>query len=402
MNSQLNILLDAHPLTPPRSGVGRYTAGMAQALMTREDINLEAVYQQRVLSGVELGHLVADEIATGTPAQQKTRYMTTLKTGLRGIARKTAPDAARRVLRRYRDYQFTRLTRSLGQTHIHHAPNFLPMPFEGPVVITVHDLSCFDHPEYHPNDRVAEMQRLLPKALARADSVICVSSATRQALLRWFPENANKAVVIPPGIDSPFFQTQNIANTRQVLRPYQLDYNGYFLCVGTLEPRKNLPVLFRAYAQLSPELRATLPLVVAGSEGWLTGEVHAAAQQLKKRGELRFLGFVPDADLPALYHGALGMCYPSRYEGFGLPVAEAMACGTPVIAGNRTSLPEVVGDAGLLVDPDDIDGFANYLHALATDKQMRDRLSETGRQHSEQFSWGGCAERLAGLYASLR
>jgi len=175
----------------------------------------------------------------------------------------------------------------------------------------------------------------------------------------------------------------------------------YVLSVGTLEPRKNLPALFAAHAGLPEALRQRFPLVVAGMRGWHQAEALNASSAAMARGELRLLGYVPDAAVPDLYAGAAAFAYPSRYEGFGLPPLEAMASGVPVITSNRTSLPEVVGSAGLMVDPDDVDGLREGLRRLLEDRVFAATLGEAGRLRSRSFSWERCARETQAVYAKV-
>jgi alpha-1,3-rhamnosyl/mannosyltransferase len=186
-----------------------------------------------------------------------------------------------------------------------------------------------------------------------------------------------------------------------VLAGFGLTPGGYVLSVGTLEPRKNLTALFAAYAGLPAELRQRYPLAVAGMKGWGTEGLMRSAQDLIRRGELRLLNYVADDLIAPLYAGAAAFCYPSRYEGFGLPALEAMASGVPVITSNQTSLPEVVGDAGLMVDPDDIDGMREALRQLLEDRAFSEDLGQRGLRRSKLFSWERCADETFAVYQKV-
>ncbi len=168
--------------------------------------------------------------------------------------------------------------------------------------------------------------------------------------------------------------------------------------MGTLEPRKNLALAVRAWASLPAQVRVARPLAVAGMKGWLNDSLITLVEKLEREGAVRFLGYVEQHDLPFLYGGALAMAYPSRYEGFGLPVVEAMACGVPVVTSNASCLPEVAGEAALLVDPDDEAAMAGALRSLVEDAALRDRLSGAGVGRAREFTWTQCAERTVEIY----
>jgi glycosyltransferase involved in cell wall biosynthesis len=175
-------------------------------------------------------------------------------------------------------------------------------------------------------------------------------------------------------------------------------YRDYLLFVGNIEPRKNLVALVEAYSQLRNNTRRAPPLAIAGGEGWRNRLIHQAVAASPFAADIRFLGYVPDAELPALMNGALAFVYPSVYEGFGLPPLEAMACGTPVITSNRSSLPEVVGDAALLVHPDDPAELADAMARVVEHESLRDDLRGRGLKQAQRFSWEGTARLTLEVY----
>jgi len=175
----------------------------------------------------------------------------------------------------------------------------------------------------------------------------------------------------------------------------------YILAVGTLQPRKNYPVLMQAYAALRQRTGLPHKLAIVGGRGWLTEEIDATITRLGLADQVRLLGFAPDDDLPALYTGASLLAFPSLYEGFGLPALEAMACGTPVVASTAPSLPEVCGDAALLVDPADVDGLADALERVLTDQEMAAQMVARGQQRAAQFRWEDAAKDLLAVYRQV-
>jgi alpha-1,3-rhamnosyl/mannosyltransferase len=280
---------------------------------------------------------------------------------------------------------------------LYHEPNYLAFRFDGPTVVTVHDLSWIRHPETHPADRVRIMNSALPRVLERARHVIVDSEFTRAEVGSHYGVPRARLSVVPLGVSQAFrpLTTQECA---PALAARGLEYGSYVLALGTLEPRKNLAAVLTAYARLDAGTRRRHPLAVAGMEGWKMDQLAAPLRELVQGGDVRLLGYVPQAELPALYSGARLFVYPSLYEGFGLPPLEAMACGTPVIVSNRSSLPEVVGDAGEAVDPLDGDELLARLQALLEDDALRARHSAAGVARARAFTWRRCAELTIEAY----
>ena len=186
-----------------------------------------------------------------------------------------------------------------------------------------------------------------------------------------------------------------------ILRRHALVADHYLLAIGTLEPRKNLISALKAYSLLSDNLRDRYPLVIGGMRGWLTDDLDRAIDPMIRKGQVRLLGFVPDSDLNALYSGARAFIYPSLYEGFGLPPLEAMASGTPVITSNRASLPEVVGDAGIQVEPLDIDQLSQAMQLLLEDDNLHRVLQQRGLERASRFTWEDTALKTYEVFRSV-
>jgi glycosyltransferase involved in cell wall biosynthesis len=253
-------------------------------------------------------------------------------------------------------------------------------------VATVHDLGYLKFPGEHPR-----ATRLLRDAAnrwsaARARRVVAISAATKVDLVRHYRTPPEKVSVVRHGHDPAFRPIHDPDQLDAVRARHGLD-GPYILFVGTLQPRKNLERLLQAFDRVVGRLGQPLTLVLAGGIGWQEGRLQRALMSLSAPDRVRVLGYVPDADLPALMNGALALAFPSLYEGFGLPPLEAMACGTPVLASNTSSLPEVVGDAGLLVDPLDVEAIATGLERLARDAELRRDLAERGLARAAGFTW---------------
>jgi len=281
-----------------------------------------------------------------------------------------------------------------------HSPDFIPPAFGyGRSVITVHDLTFL----YYPRFLTAESRRYyndqIEWAVERADHILADSDATKVDLVSVLGTPSEKITVIHLAAD-PSFHPVPETEARETAERYDLT-PGFLLFVGTLEPRKNIPGLLHAYRILRDQNVTAEPLVLVGGKGWLYDEIFERVDRLALSEQVRFLDRVPDADLPGLYTAAKVLALPSFYEGFGLPALEAMSCGTPVVVADRASLPEVVGDAGILVDPEDPDGIAGGLARLLSDPALHARMRELGLARASTFSWERVAQETLGVYREV-
>jgi len=271
----------------------------------------------------------------------------------------------------------------------------LPVYHPPASVATVHDLGYLRFPDEHAGTGRRARDWANRWSARHARRVIAVSGATRDDLVRAYGVPPARIAVVRHGLD-PVFRPVDDGERRRIRARYKLDA-PYFLFVGTLQPRKNYERLLRAFDRFAIG-DSTHQLVLVGGHGWQADRLERALRLMHARASVRVLGYVEDADLPALYGGAVALAFPSLYEGFGLPALEAMGCGTPVLASNSSSLPEVVGDAGLLVDPLDIDAIADALSRLASDEPLRRELGERGRARAASSTWERAArETLAQL-----
>lgn len=282
------------------------------------------------------------------------------------------------------------------QLDILHSTDFIPPAWGARrMVVTVHDLNFLHYPDYLTAEARRFYNDQIAWAVARADAILVDSYATQRDLTEMLDVPPERVTVAHLAASERFRPLPDV-EVRDVLDRYGLA-PGYPLFVGVWEPRKNLPGLLEAYAMLRADgVRA--PLVVAGRPGWLYEEIYARLQALALEPHVRFIEN-PDLDaLVALYNGAAMLVMPSFYEGFGFPALEAMQCGTPVIVADRASLPEVVGEAGLLIDPDDPGTIAGAMQRLLVDRELRARCREAGYEQARSFSWQETAKRTLDAY----
>ncbi len=274
------------------------------------------------------------------------------------------------------------------ETDVWHGPHYtLPLRVDAPAVVTVHDLTFFEHPEWHERSKVAYFRRMIRAAVRRADVVVCVSAYT-EARLRAHCSPRGDVVVVPHGVDHARFHPATADTTTR-----DLDLLGrygiappYIAFSGTIEPRKNLPALVHAFARMArtePDLR----LVLAGGNGWGADDVRAAIASSGVATHIQRPGYLDDDTLTALFRQAVAVVYPSLEEGFGLPALEALACGTPLVSTRGSAVEEMVGDAALLVTPGDVDALADALARITGDTGLRARLRTDGLARAATFTW---------------
>jgi glycosyltransferase involved in cell wall biosynthesis len=284
-----------------------------------------------------------------------------------------------------------------------HDPNGIA-PFFGPRrgarrVVTLHDAFTYVQPQAQNWLDNWRYRWQLPRALRRADAVITVSACSRRDIAAHLGLAAERIAVIPEGVEAHFRPVPDCPARRATLARYGIA-PPYLLYLGGINARKNVARLLEAYARLR-ERRPGIALVIAGKRQWLTGEIDATFERLALGDAVRFTGYVEDADLPALYSAAEAFVFPSLYEGFGLPPLEAMACGTPVVTSRVSALPELVGDAAVMIDPYDVPGLAAAIERVLTDDALRTDLRRRGLARSCQFTWRRAAGETLAIYNSI-
>lgn len=369
----MRIALDAIPLVAAKTGIGHYTDALAHSLA---DIHSDHEYV--LLSPFDF----AFDANNGHP-----KNLTKLFFPVRSIFRKWWLAGLPAMLQ-------------LSPFDLFHGTNYcIPIYSSCPTVVTVHDLSLFTQAHTHEQANVTRGKRRIPLMARRAGAIIAPSEWTRREIIEYLRVSPEKIRVIHEAARHEMTPIPAEA-CLPVLEKHQLRA-PYLLYVGTIEPRKNLLTLIRAYDDLLRSTPHRPQLVLAGGRGWLFDEVFQLVEQLKLQDMVRFTGYVEDADLPALYSAAQIFLYPSLYEGFGLPPLEAMACGAPVITSDASSLPEVVGQAGLMHAPNDAEELTRAMATLLDDEATRARFIRAGAEQAARFSWERAARETQGLYEDV-
>jgi len=324
----------------------------------------------------------------------------------RAVAAPSAPNVSTREMR-FRERVMSALWHQLnlpipvdfltGPVDIFHAPDFvLPHVLRGISLITVHDLAFLIHPECADERLRLYLEHVVPRSAARADFIITDSENTRNDVVCLLDAAPERVFDVPGGVD-PSFAPATEEEVHRVRCAYRI-HHPYILAVGVIEPRKNFPRLIDAYSRFRVRTGTRYDLVIAGSNGWLSDETYWEAERSAFADDVVFTGYVPEEHLAALYSGAEVFAYPSLYEGIGLPVLEAMACGTVVVCSNTSSLPECAGDAALLFPPEDPEAIAVALESACGEPTLRAELRRRGLERAAMYDWGRSARQLIDIY----
>lgn len=381
----MKILFDATAITLPLSGIGRYALELVRQLPSLPGIEaVRYLRGEQVVPAFDLANLSAPRPAA--PLRRWLKPLLPYRLFL-GPYRQRRARALAAALKPYSD-------------HLYYSPNFSIPPVSSRSVVTLHDLSVLHFPEFHPRDRVNYLREQVHHSVEHADRLVTDSRFVRDELMRLFDLPGQRVTAIPLGVDAAF-RPHSAGELAAVTAQYGLQPQGYLLSVGTIEPRKNLAGLLRAYSSLDSGLRRRYPLVIAGAYGWNSGALMAQIQRLQRSGEVIYLDYVPERDLPALYAGAALFSYFSFYEGFGLPVLEAMASGVPVVCAASSALPELCEGSALQVDPHDIAAMTHALQRGLEDRAWRLAACKQGLARSATYTWQRTASTLVEVFREV-
>lgn len=391
----MKLLLNIESLIPPLTGIGNYTLNLIEQLQDEDIETIECFIGARTWPASQaLANCNAASARYRAPDGSEAVCKDSLQIQLRNLLRNWT--LAYKAREKLRDLQLT-LQAGRRRDFVYHEPNFMLKAHSGPKVATIHDLSFIHYPQFHPQKRVDWLKSQLPRTLDRADFLITDSDLIRDELISDFGIDAGKVRTVYLGA-SDAYRPQTTEQTQATLQRYNVHHGRYVLFVGTLEPRKGVDTLLDAWCRLPESLRAEYPLVLAGAPGWQNQELGERIKALEISHGLRQLRFVPANDLPALYAGATLFAYPSLYEGFGLPVLEAMQCGVPVICTANTSMSEFAQGSVSLVERSNIEQLTDQLQQLLSDQTTREQIGQAGLQRAQAFSWKRCAQETLDIY----
>lgn len=379
-SKKINVVFSTDCIKYPLTGIGRYAFELAKQLQKKEEIALTFLHGTSKRDSLIVASESAQSVQSLKRRLQKSKAVSE-------VYRLTFPVMKTIALRKFKD-------------HVFHSPNYYLPPRVKHCVATFHDLSVFHWPQFHPAGRVHLMQKELRKTVSRSAMLITDSDYTKTELMDFFGLEDNKICVAPLACNAEF-HPRNEIEVKSVLEKYNLHWRRYLLYTGTIEPRKNILTLLQAYDRLTPHEKSNFPLVVSGYKGWENEQLFRLFDKGEREGWLKYLGFVPGKELPCLFSAATSFVFPSIYEGFGLPVLEAMASGTPVICSNATSLPEVAGDAALMHDPKDVDALTTSIQMMIGNAYEKQRMIDTGLARARQFSWSFCADKTIDAYEQV-
>ncbi len=378
----MKVIVSTDAIRYPLTGIGRYTFELInelqhldladellffKQLMVQKNISpvmANPSSGQGMISFLKRSNLLVDTISTLYPLAQ-------------GLA-----------LRKYKDY-------------IYHSTAYYLPALHTKSIATFHDISTFTCPEFHPEARIRYMSKQLMLSMKRASYIVTVSEFTKNELIKYcnYPE---KKIRVTPLACGKEFHPREITCVQPFLKKIGIKWNKFTLYIGSIEPRKNIESLLDAYEILPLHIRLEYPLVLSGFHGWKSENLHNRFDKATREGWLKYLGFISQDDLPLLYSAARVFTFPSHYEGFGLPVLEAMASGVPVVCSNAASLPEIAGDAALQCEPGDVDLLSINIQKALLDESWREYAIARGFARVGYFSWSRCAKETMSVYELLQ
>lgn len=363
----MKVALSIEAINPPLTGIGRYTLELATRMPFCPEIDdLLFIRHRRTVPNPTAF------LQTGSVVRRPFGWIP------RWVNRKLTP------------------LRCRGR--VFHGTNFFLPPFAEKGVITLHDLSVAKFPETHPAERLRHYEEAFATSLSLAWQIITPSETIRREVITMFGWPEERITAIPHGVAPHFRPCDDTAWLRPLLARYGVSPGHYFLSVATIEPRKKIDRLIEAYRLLPKTTQDKYPLVLVGHKGWKSEYLHDLITTCDRQGWLHYTGYVSEFELTLLYQGALCFVYPSIYEGFGMPVAEAMACGVPVLTSNRSCLPEITQGAALLVDPDDLEAFSAALQHALEGESWRQETARSGLVVAQNYRWESSVKQTVAVY----
>lgn len=378
----MKVILSVESVRYPLTGIGRYVYELATHLLAMAED----------LESLEFFGMHGRVAQISRPSEQNN-----LTHGLKLWTQKSALASE---LYRYGSKLVKRYALRGKSDFIYHGPNFMLPHFDGPKVATFHDLSPFTWAHCFSPERASYLQKELRYTLQSADRLITDSVYVKKEIEATFGWSADR-IHVAPLASGPEFRPRSKLELSKILRKHKLTAENYSLFVGTIEPRKNILGLLNAYSQLPTPIRSRYPLVLTGYKGWESGSIHERIRDAEAEGWAKYLGYISTQELPFLFAGARLFVFPSYYEGFGLPVLEAMSSGVPVVCSNSSSLNEIAGDVALTSNPDDTETLASNILVGLTDEYWRKNSVQKGLRRSSTYTWPRCVEETLQVYRQL-
>ncbi len=384
---KMSVLIGAESLASRRSGVGRMTLEIARAARVSPSIEHLALLLAEGLAGADILDHLDDPVSGPRPVQPVPIPWKV------AVGRVPGVQTLRRIKHGGLNRKVRDLSRSCGGRLVYHEPNMIARPVALPTVVTMNDLSWHHEPSWHPVERLQWIDRNLKATLRQASRFVAISQFTKDVVVRDLGVSASRIDVIPlaPADD---FRPISAVDAVETLARYELADHGYVFSISTIEPRKNFDRLLAAHLRLPAAIRRRAPLVIAGGKGWGSVLARPEADAAIRDGTVRLLGHVSDADLVVLCSRAAVFAYVSLYEGFGLPVVEAMAAASPVLASSTTAVGELATGAALTVDPLDEDAIMHGMQRLIEDTDLAEQLRQAGLARAADYTWGRTIETL--------
>ncbi|HEX7260107.1 MAG TPA: glycosyltransferase family 1 protein [Candidatus Saccharimonadia bacterium] len=364
----MKIFVEGTPLFLQRTGVGQYTKNLMDVLLKLDERNHYTIF----------GFLFIGKRFTNKPIPEGPKLSYKL---VRYLPSKIFNAVVRRLFLPPLDLL------ALSKPDIFFFPNFVryPLIFGAKSIVVIYDLSYIVQAQFSASPNRKYLTRYVPDSVKKADHVITISQNSKKEIMEHYGVPSQKITIVTPAINHQIFFPRPDKEVEAIRQKYDIS-KPYILYAGTLEPRKNIIGILDAFAELDAGLLQTHALVLAGGKGWLDHEIHAKIKELSEL-DIIVTGYLPDEDLPAIYSGASLFVYPSFYEGFGIPPLEAMACGVPVITSDNSSLPEVVGDAGIMIDAHSTPALTRSMQKVLTDPGLVKQLRGRGLKQAKRFNW---------------
>ncbi|WP_258305128.1 glycosyltransferase family 4 protein [Aggregatibacter actinomycetemcomitans] len=379
------LIINLNVLNYPLTGIGYYTLNIVKELLNR-NVELVGVKDSNILNKEHIFSLINQDIKGKKYSTTKKNLKIMVVNLLRKIPKIYYIRCKIKSL-----LLSTKMNVLAEKGYVYFEPCFVPLGYSGSIITTIHDLSFIQYPEFHPEERVKYLTSELPRTVRLSSIIFVDSDAIAVELKKLYPMYSNKVVTLYPGVDTSFKQYENC---NDVLSSFGLKDKSFILSVCTLEPRKNLLRLVEAYKLLPESMKEEYPLVLVGDQGWKNSELFNSAKELFDKKQLIMTKYISDDLVKKIYSSAAIFAYPSLYEGFGLPIVEAMASGTAVITSNYGAMAEVARDSAVLVNPHSTEELKDAIINLLTDIKFRNYFIDRGLNRAKIFSWNNTVDKL--------